>query len=137
DDPAFPALTLSNFVLGASARSRLLERLRQKEGLSYGAFSQIQGDPFDKVGIVLAGAICAPQNAKKAIASLLDEVGKIVGAGIPDKELGEAKAAWRLSYENRLAQDDFLLGMIDRNLYAGRSFDFQKGLTAKIAALTP
>ena len=41
DDPDYPTLVLLNHVLGGSASSRLLNRLRQKEGLSYGAFSDI------------------------------------------------------------------------------------------------
>lgn len=136
DDPAYPALVLGNFVLGGSARSLLLERLRQQEGLSYGAFSMVSADVFDKNGTVLAGAICAPQNAKKAMASLLDEVGKFARGGISDKELREAKAAFKLSYENRLAQDDFLLGLIERNLYAGRNFAFQKKQLGTVQALS-
>ena len=41
DDPDYPTLVLLNHMLGGSASSRLLNRLRQKEGLSYGAFSDI------------------------------------------------------------------------------------------------
>ena len=136
DDPAFPAMMLSNFVFGGSTRSWLLERLRQKEGLSYGAFSAVASDPYDKNAMILAGAICAPQNAAKALASLLDEWNRLVSGGIPEKELGEAKAAWKITYDGRLAQDDALLGIIDRNLYAGRGFAFQKNIVSKIAALT-
>jgi len=45
DDVAYPALTMLNYMLGGSPTSRLFDRLRQKEGLSYGAGSRIFAHP--------------------------------------------------------------------------------------------
>src|SRR5262249_54109137 len=47
DDPDYPAARLVNYVLGAGFGSRLLERLRQKDGLSYGAGSSLFADSSD------------------------------------------------------------------------------------------
>ena len=40
EDPDYPALTMGGMVLGGSANSRLFQRIRVKDGLSYGANSQ-------------------------------------------------------------------------------------------------
>src|SRR5581483_10048843 len=59
DDPEFPALELGDFIFGGGARSRLWDRLREKDGLSYGAFSFVTADAFERNGLFFAGAICA------------------------------------------------------------------------------
>src|SRR5207302_9509698 len=58
-DPDYPALSLGNYVLGSSGfTSRLMDRLRQKEGWSYGAGSQLSVDAQDKVATFMSYAIC-------------------------------------------------------------------------------
>ena len=47
-DPDYPALRLGNFLLGGGTlSSRLGDRIRQKEGLSYGVTSQLTASPRD------------------------------------------------------------------------------------------
>jgi zinc protease len=137
DDPEFAAARILNFVLGGSARSRLLDRLRQKEGLSYGAFSQISADPLDRVGSVLAGAICAKENADKAMAALLDEIDKLRKDGVSAAELSEAKKGYFSEWDTQLANDDFVAIQLTRLAYLGRTFDYYKTLHERIAKLTP
>jgi len=60
-----PALTMLNYMLGGSPTSRLFDRLRQKEGLSYGAGSRIFAHPIDVNGISGLG-ICAPRTWTRA-----------------------------------------------------------------------
>ncbi len=48
DDPAYPALYLFNYMAGGGPSSHIFTRLRQKEGISYGAFSQILAHPIDR-----------------------------------------------------------------------------------------
>ena len=63
DAAAFPALLMANHMLGGGAlRSRLADRIRQKEGLSYGVGSQLNIPARDPAGLWLAYAISAPQN---------------------------------------------------------------------------
>ncbi len=64
----YPALKLGNYILGASARSRLPGRLRHKEGISYAAFSTLGPSSFEENALFFAGAICAPQNAQRGMA---------------------------------------------------------------------
>jgi zinc protease len=136
DDPDYPALVMVNQLLGGSASSRILNRLRQKEGISYGAFSDVQADALDRRGAFVAGAMSAPQNANKAMAALLDEVKKFIEGGITDKELAEAKSSYAQSWANRVADDDFVAGELVNGLYVGKTFAYWKDLNAKIQKLS-
>ncbi|MBI4716822.1 MAG: insulinase family protein [Planctomycetes bacterium] len=137
DDPDYAALHLANYVFGASAKSRLLERLRQKEGLSYGAFSMMMADSEDRTAVWGAMAICAPQNAAKAQASMIDEFTRLAGEGIPAEELADAKKSFALQIQNRLANDGMVAGMINDALHLGRTLEYHAKLYAAIDALTP
>ena len=48
DNPDYPALLVGNFILGGGGlSSRIADRLRQKDGLSYGAGSMLGASPLD------------------------------------------------------------------------------------------
>ncbi len=136
DDPDYPALLLADFVYGGSLHSRIWDRLREKEGLSYGTFSFVDADPFDKSGFFLSGAICAPQNAQKAMVGLVEEIGKLVDKGIPDPELKENKKSYQAKFDNDLANDEMVSMMLDQALFTGRTLAFQSQLNQKIQALS-
>lgn len=136
DDPEYAGLVISGYVLGGGASSRLLTRLRHNGGLSYGAFGGIQASSLDKVGALFGGAILAPENVDKGMAALLDELEKLISAGIPAKELDDAKAAYAKQTQTQLASDEFLATELANNLYLGRTMQFDKQLEAKIGQLT-
>ncbi len=136
DDADYPALQLANYMFGGGAKSRVLDRLRQKEGLSYSAFSFISGDSFDQVGQFLVGAICAPQNAAKALASALDELDKLRKGGVSQAELNEAKSSYQLQFDNRLADDNFVAQTLARGLYTNRTLAFLQNLNTKVHGLS-
>ena len=61
-DPDYPALVMADFLIGGGMQSRLIERLRQKDGLSYYAGSQFNAgalDPSARSSRVEASAIAA------------------------------------------------------------------------------
>jgi zinc protease len=137
DDPDYPTLVMLNHVLGGSATSRLLNRLRHKEGLSYGAFSDIDARPLDKSGIFFAGAICAPENANKAMGLMLEEITKLQKEGISAQELADAKKSYGANFDTMLADDDFLSAELTKGLYLDRTFAFWKKINDRIQTLTP
>jgi len=135
-DPEYPALALWNFVVGGSASSRLLNRLRQKEGLSYGAFSRLQAPPLDKGGSFLAGAICAPENADKALNAMIEELELILKDGVSEAELTDAKKSYAATWDTQLADDDFVASELARGLFLKRTFEFWKGINDKVQRVT-
>ncbi len=136
DDPAYPALLMLNYMLGGSPSSRLFDRLRQKEGLSYGAGSAIYAHPIDRSGRFMAWAICAPQNVDKGLAAMLDEVKRVVKDGFTDQELSEAKKSYAKNWQARLADDDFVAGELAQELFLDRTMEYWRKVNDKIQHLT-
>jgi zinc protease len=137
DDPDYPALTIGNVVLGANSNSRLMNRIRQKEGLAYGCGSMATASPLDRLGAFLAYSICAPQNAERTVACTEEEISRLVKDGIPQKELDEVRSGYRQQLGVMLANDRTVAAMLARDLYLSRTTEFAIAQLAKIDALTP
>ena len=101
----FVPLQLANRVLGGGVKSRLLDRLRQKDGLSYGAGSQLSASSFEPSGMWVMYAIYAPQNLAKLKAGVQEELAKFVKDGITAEELADAKKGWQEERKIGRAQD--------------------------------
>jgi zinc protease len=136
-DPDYPALEMAVYILAGSASSRLLERLRQKEGLSYGAFGGVYAGALDRHSPFFAGAICAPQNAQKALQLMIEEIRLLRDKGVSAKELSEAKKSYALQFANQLATDNFLASKLKKGLFVGRTMEYHEQLNARIQKLTP
>ena len=136
DDADFPAMQMVDFLFGGSPSSRLFERLRQKEGLSYGAGSFLDADSFDKNSLFLAFAICAPQNAMKAMTSMMDELNGFLHKGVAAKELADGKQAYKAQFDTTLANDDAVVSLLEESLDVGRKLDYYDKLMASVQALT-
>ncbi|MES2047025.1 MAG: pitrilysin family protein, partial [Pseudomonadota bacterium] len=133
----YPALLIANHMLGGGAlRSRLADRIRQKEGLSYGVGSQVSAPALDPAGLWLAYAISAPQNTGKVEAALREEVQKAITEGFTEDELTEAKKGWKQSAEVVRTQDPSLARRLSAYLNIDRTLAYDKDLEAKVAALT-
>jgi zinc protease len=137
DDADFPALVMANVVLGAGGNSRLVNRIRQKEGLAYGCGSMANASPLDRVGTFIAFSICAPQNAERAVACAREEIDRFLKEGVPQQELDDARNGYKQQIEVGLANDGSVAGMLTSGLYLDRTLKFQADQLAKIEKLTP
>jgi zinc protease len=137
DDPDAPAMAAADYTLGGGGFvSRLLTRLRQKDGLSYFAFSAFQLDSLDPVGAFLAGGALNPENAKKGMAAMTEEITKLVSGGITAEELGNAKSGLQQGFDRNLSSDPFVLRLLHDGLYLDRKLEFWTKHNAAVAALT-
>ncbi len=138
DHAAYPALLMANHMLGGgSLRSRLADRIRQKEGLSYGVGSSLSAAPQDPAGFWFAYAMSAPQNTAKVEAALREEIALALKSGFTADELAEAKKGWQQGEQVARTDDDSLAGRLAGYLPFERTMAYDKDLEAKIAALTP
>jgi zinc protease len=137
DDADFPALFMANYIAGGSAGSRLLTRIRQKEGLSYGVGSNLQASPFEPSANFVIGGICAPENAEKALACAREELERLAKDGVTQEELDNARKGFLEDMKVGLSNDASLSGMLTRNLYLDRTMKFLEDRVSKIAALKP
>jgi zinc protease len=109
DDADAPALYVANHIFGGSSglSSRLLDRLRQKEGLSYSAGSSLSMGSRQRLSSWTVAAMVAPQNAARAEQAFLEEVRRVRAtasrpARLPRPRRGLSKHA--LSRARRTAQ---------------------------------
>ncbi|MBI3713262.1 MAG: insulinase family protein [Burkholderiales bacterium] len=137
DAENYPAMLMANHMLGGGAlRSRLADRIRQKEGLSYGVGSFLGVPSQDPAANWIAYALSAPQNSAKVEAAMRDEIQKALSEGFTDAELAEAKKGWKQSEEVGRTQDAGLAGQLSNYLVLNRTMSFDKNLEAKVAALS-
>jgi zinc protease len=138
DDHAdFPALLLANYLLGGTSSSRLAERVREKEGLSYSTGSSYGASPLDESAWFRVSAIFAPQNRTRVETAIREEITRAVKTGFTAQEVDAGKKG--LLEQRRLArtQDRGLAARITSYLFLGRTFAWDTDLEAKITALTP
>lgn len=132
-DPRFPASRLAGLVWGGGATSRLMNRLRQKDGLSYGTGGSFRADQKSDIGYISAFAICAPSNVAKATAAIREEAARFVKEGVTEQELKDAKITYAEQRRNSLTRDSFIMDLIAKNMDLGRTLAFNKELDEKIA----
>lgn len=135
-DPDYPALLIADYIMGQSGfDARLTARIRVKDGLSYGAGSQLSVGSTGRGASWTGYAISAPQNAAKVEAAFRDEVAKVLKDGFTLVEVVAAKSGLlQLRLQSR-AQDGSLAGSLGSNAYLGRTFAFSADVEAKINAL--
>jgi zinc protease len=138
DNPDYPALVLGNYMLGGGfLNSRIAMRLRQKEGLSYGAGSSLNVSSLDQWGRFTATAIYAPQNVEKLEAAFKEEMARMAKDGFTAEEIAAAKSGWLQSRQVSRAQDNELAARLNNYLFLGRTLTWDEELERKVAALTP
>lgn len=136
DDPDYAAMHVANHILGSSAKSRLLNRLRQKEGLSYGAGSFFSADDLDKRAMLGCYGICATENANKAYEVMFEEISNWAKDGVTDEELADAKKSLAQDLQSNMANDSFVAGQLANGLFVGRTMEYHSKLDQQIQGLS-
>jgi zinc protease len=138
DDPDYAALEIANYILGGEAGldSRLQNRVRQKDGLSYAVGSSLSVGSIDRAGHWSAYAIAAPQNVARVEAAFREELARALRDGFTEAELANAKSGILQMRLQTRAQDGAVAGGWVANLFVGRTFAFSKALEDRIRALT-
>lgn len=139
DDPDAPALYVANYIFGGEAglSSRLVDRLRQKEGLSYSVGSGLSTGTRQRLSTWTFAAMVAPQNATRAEQAFLDELQRARRDGFSPEEVAEAKKsivetrAVSRSQDSAVASRWISLLDLDRNWQHSRDFE------QKVLAVTP
>jgi zinc protease len=138
DDPEAAALIVANAIFGGGSglSNRLIDRLRQRDGLSYGAGSGMNLSSVDRASSFGIGAIGAPQNMLKIEAAVREELERVARDGFTQKELDDARNG--LLQQRMLARSDSgsLAGAWVGNLYVNRTFAFSSQVEDRIRALS-
>ena len=137
-DPDYPALRIGNFIFGGSTlASRLGDRIRQKDGLSYGATSSFNASSRDPVSSLTVTVSTNPVNIDKVTVAVMEELQRFLKDGPTDKELADAKKAYLEAQKVGRTGDAAIASQIASNLNTGRRFAFVADQEKAILALTP
>lgn len=138
DDPDYPALLVANYLFGGGAglNSRLMERIRQKEGLSYGGGSSLSAGALDRAGNFAIAAISAPQNLLKVDFAAREELDRVLSKGFTETELARAKSGLLQLNAHARSNNSFLASTWNNYLYLGRTFAWFQQLEDTIQGLS-
>ena len=137
EDPDYAALTIAGMVFGGSPNSRLFQRIRVKDGLSYGAGAGFSMPTKDDGGMLSGYAIAAPQNMPKVEAAFNEELARALKDGFTADEVQKAKKTWLDERAVSRAEESSIAGMLMARERWNRTLDWDAKLEAAVAALTP
>lgn len=138
DDDYAALIVAGNIFGGGFLNSRIADRLRQKDGVSYGAGASvsIDGEKEDRNSSMFIYAIYAPINASKVQKGFKEEIERFIKDGITEEELKNAVKGWIQGQTVSRAKDNEISSLINNNLYYNRDISFQKNLEENMKKLT-
>ncbi len=137
EDPAYASLVLGNFILGGGTlSSRLADRVRQQEGLSYGVRSSISARARDKRVDFVLYAITNPNNKDRLIEVIREELDRLRKDGVSEDELEKAQVAYLQSNRVRRADDASLARELLSTIFNDRTMQYQADHESQIEAAT-
>lgn len=135
--PDYAALKMANEIFGGGfLNSRLANRLRQKDGLSYGAGSFFSVSSYDENATFGAYAIAAPENLPRVEIGFKEELERALKDGFTQEELDKARDG--VLQNNRIdrSKDARLVSSLAGNLDLERTMEWSKEYEEKLKALT-
>lgn len=134
--PDAAALDLADYMFGGGTASRLFNRIRNVEGLSYGVNSSLNVPAEGDAGVFSVGAIANPGNTPKVEKIFMEELNKALKDGFTAAELSAAKKALKDQATVSRSSDAALLRTIAAREQRGRTLAWDEQFEAKTQAVT-
>lgn len=136
-DSDFPAVDMANELLGGGAflSSRIPQRLREAEGMSYGAGSFVSGNAIDKTGNWNVYAFFNPLFKEKLDNALKEEIQKALDKGFTKEEFDASLKSWLQQRQTTLGMDTYLAFQMREYLDQNKSFITYSDYEDKVKAL--
>ncbi len=123
-----------NTLLGGGMSSRLFQNIRERQGLAYSIYSDL--NPYRDTGCLAVYAGTSLASASKVVQSVVSEFRKLKAEAVPDEELKRSKAQLKgglmLSLESSSAR---MSNLARQEMYFDRFYDLDE-LIEKIEAVT-
>ena len=131
------ALELGTYMFGGGfLNSRLVTRLRQQDGLSYGSGAWLSMSDWTDNGQFTAYAIFAPQNRAAVEAGLREELAKVLDKGFTQEEVTAAKSGLLQQAQVDRTQNSNLTDLLVNNLELQRDMSWRIRREQQIQELT-
>lgn len=135
--PDYPALKMANEIFGGGfLNSRLATRLRQQDGLSYGAGSFFSVSSYDESATFGAYAIAAPENLPRVEIGFKEELERALKDGFTQDELDKARDGALQNSRIDRSKDARLVNSLAGNLDLERSMQWSKEYEEKLKQLS-
>ncbi len=136
DHPDYPALVIGNYVMGGGAlSSRLGDRVRQKEGLSYSVGTGLTAHPVDARTNLTLFAITNPENRDRVVEVINEEIQLLLKEGITATELVNAQQGFLQSEQLERTQDSTLASLLAGTIFADRTMEYYAQFEGRISEL--
>lgn len=136
DHPDYPALMLANDMFGGDLKSRLFNRIRVKEGLSYGVGSAYAASVQSKFAQFMVQASCVPDKIGQVESVFNEEFARLIKDGFTDEEVADAKKRYVDNSTLGRSNDAGVARLLARNAQFGWTMAHDADRDAKVAALT-
>jgi zinc protease len=137
NDPDYPAMVLASYMFGEPITSRVSNRIRNKEGLSYGANARIAIPTEGDSAMLSVTVSLNPAVGPKVEQCYFEELQKAYKDGFTAQEVAEAKKAVLDARMIGRSTDAALLGFLTSHEQLERPYSWDSTVEAKIASLTP
>ncbi len=137
DHPNYIPATIGNYILGGGPlSSRLADRVRKKDGLSYAVASMMMADSEDDRALMLMFAMCKPDVTEQVVNTIAEEAQLLLDSGVLGDELENAKASYLEQRKGGRANDSNLAQSLREQLTTGRDMNFEAVRDSQISSLT-
>ena len=133
------ALEILNDILGGSGfRSRLMERLRSDEGLTYGIYSSFYHDGRAGIpGEVSISYSTQKQTVARSIDSVLEEFEKMAAGPVAPAEVEEQIDSWRNRFVFQYTDDFYVVASLMGQELDDRAYDYDQQVLEAVQKVTP
>lgn len=137
NSPDYPAFVMANEILGSGGflSARIPMRLREKEGISYGAGSFINVPVSNDVAYWQYYALLNPTKKGAVEAATKEEISKALKDGFTAEEFKSNLVSWQNERKTRLGSDDTLMGLVNTYLQYGVPLEDYDTLESKVKVL--
>jgi zinc protease len=134
-DPAYYAFWLMNNAFGQySIGGRLGDNIRERQGMAYYVSSALDANIAEGPLVIRAGV--SPSNVDRAVASIDEEVARLLSDGLTEKELDESRRYLVGSIPRALETNEAIAAFLQAEEVFGLGLDYDQRLPGLLGAVT-
>lgn len=135
DNEDYMSLMMGVYILGGNFSARLMQTVRDEQGLTYGIGSTVASCAYGTSGHWYTWGTFAPKLVEKGIKSTLEQINEWYTNGITEQELKSKKTTLNGSFQVSLDTTGGLIDKILTNAEKGRDISYLDSYTDKINKL--
>ncbi len=133
--PHYEEAVVLNYILGGGGfSSRLMEKIRAKEGLTYSIRSSFA--PMLRAGLFSISTFTRPENTRKTLEGIIEEVKKVMDEGVSQEEVEKAQSYFVGHFPLGLETPSQVVSLLSSMLFYDLGEDYPEKFLERIKALT-